>query len=106
MPGIIEQIRSNATLQCRSVVLPEAQDERILRAAIEVKSAGLASPVLLGSPDEIQSRADAFGLDCKALNWLIAAFWLSLLISRITCNRASDTQNCPERSVSWRCKIP
>ena len=67
MPGIIEQIRSNATLQCRSVVLPEAQDERILRAAIEVKSTGLASPVLLGSPDEIQSRADAFGLDLQGI---------------------------------------
>ncbi len=68
MQGIIDKIRSDAAAKCCSVVLPEAQDERILRAAIEAKSAGIAKPVLLGSPDEILSAADAFGLDLQGID--------------------------------------
>jgi phosphate acetyltransferase len=67
MLGIIDKIRSDAALKCRSVVLPEAQDERILRAAIEVNSAGIARPILLGSTDDIQSSADALGLDLQGI---------------------------------------
>jgi len=67
MPDIIDKIRANAAAHCRTVVLPEATDERILRAAIEVKSAGIAKPVLLGIPEEIEAGADKFKLDLDGI---------------------------------------
>ena len=67
MPNIIAKIRADATAQCRSVVLPEATDERILRAAIEVRSAGIARPLLLGIPEEIRASAIDFGLDIHGI---------------------------------------
>lgn len=67
MPDIIAKIRADAAAVSRSVVLPEATDERILRAAIEVKSAGIARPILLGSPEEIQASANSFGLDLQGI---------------------------------------
>ena len=63
MPNIIDTIRANAAAKCRTVVLPEANDERILRAAVDVQSAGIATPVLLGNLHEIRASAREFGLD-------------------------------------------
>jgi phosphate acetyltransferase len=63
MPHIIDTIRANAAAKCCTVVLPEANEERILRAAVDVQSAGMAAPVLLGNPEEIRNSAIEFGLD-------------------------------------------
>ncbi len=67
MPNIIDKIRADAVARCRTVVLPEATDERILRAAIEVHSAGMAKPILLGQPEEIQAGADKLNLDLDGI---------------------------------------
>ena len=67
MSDIIDEIRAAAAAHCRTVVLPEASDERILRAAVEVRSAGIASPILLGEPDAIQSHAHTLGLDLQGI---------------------------------------
>jgi phosphate acetyltransferase len=67
MSGIVETIRRNAALTCRTVVLPESHDERILRAAIAVHSAGIARPILLGRPQDIVQRARELGLDLKGI---------------------------------------
>ncbi len=67
MPDIIDKIRADAAAQCRTVVLPEAMDERVLRAAVEVQSAGIAKPILLGQPEEIQAYADKFKLDLDGI---------------------------------------
>jgi phosphate acetyltransferase len=67
MSDILAKIRADAAAVCRSVVLPEATDERILRAAIEVQSAGIARPILLGSPEEIQASANSFELDLQGV---------------------------------------
>jgi phosphate acetyltransferase len=53
------------------VVLPEAGDERVLRAAYELAAAKLAHPVLLGVEDEVRKGAQALGLelaDCEVRN--------------------------------------
>jgi len=67
MPSIIDKICADAAAQCRTVVLPEATDERILRAAIEVNSSGIARPILLGQPADIQASADGFGLNLQGI---------------------------------------
>lgn len=45
-----------------AVVLPEGDDERILRAAAELVRDDLARPVLLGSPSAVADKAAALGL--------------------------------------------
>lgn len=56
--------RSKAVIKGRglSVALPEADDERILRAAQRLSEAGLARPVLIGRTDEVRARAEAAGV--------------------------------------------
>ena len=44
------------------VVLPEAEDDRILRSAQLLSEKGLAQPILLGAPEQIETRARALGL--------------------------------------------
>lgn len=67
MSDIIDKIRAAAVAHYRTVVLPEASDERILRAAVEVHSAGIARPVLLGKPVDIESHAHELGLDLEGI---------------------------------------
>ena len=50
------------------VVLPEAEDERILASAQLLSEAGMARPVLIGEQGAVRSRAQALGLrigDCE-----------------------------------------
>ena len=50
------------------VVLPEAEDERILASAQLLSEAGMARPVLIGEQAAVRSRAQALGLrigDCE-----------------------------------------
>jgi phosphate acetyltransferase len=50
------------------VVLPEAEDERILASAQLLSDAGMARPVLIGEPTAVHGRAEALGLriaDCE-----------------------------------------
>ena len=67
MSDIIDKIRVAAAARCRTVVLPEATDERILRAAVEVHSAGIARPILLGDPAAIEAHALELGLDLEGI---------------------------------------
>lgn len=56
--------RAQASLQGRGlrIVLPEAEDERILRAAQVLGETGVARPVLIGKRPEIEARAKDMGL--------------------------------------------
>ena len=65
MITIIDEIHAYAARYERSVVLPESQDERVLRAAAEVSEQGIARPVLLGTESEIRQRAADLGLDLR-----------------------------------------
>jgi phosphate acetyltransferase len=55
---------AKAALQGRRlrVVLPEAEDERILASAQQLSETGLAWPVLLGASDAVHARSAALGL--------------------------------------------
>jgi phosphate acetyltransferase len=48
------------------VALPEADDERILRAADRLSEADLAHPVLIGKAAEVRARAEAAGVRLEA----------------------------------------
>jgi phosphate acetyltransferase len=52
-----------ASRQRCSIVLPEAGDERVLRAAEELAHRGVASLTLLGDPADVAARIEKLGLD-------------------------------------------
>ncbi|KQO95442.1 phosphate acetyltransferase [Leifsonia sp. Leaf264] len=60
--GLIERARSER----RRIVLPEGNDDRILRAAATVLARGIADLTILGEPFEVRSRAIELGLDIAA----------------------------------------
>ena len=61
--GLLERARSDR----RRIVLPEGDDERVLRAAEELVHAGVVDITLLGQPAEIQAKAVAFGVDLTGM---------------------------------------
>jgi phosphate acetyltransferase len=61
--GLLERAR----LDRRRIVLPEGNDERILRAAEELVHAGVVDITLLGNPTEIQARAINTGVDLTGM---------------------------------------
>lgn len=60
--SIIERARAER----RHIVLPEGDDDRILRAAHTVLSRGIADLTILGEEIEVRSRAIGLGLDIQA----------------------------------------
>ena len=52
--SIIERAKSNK----QRIVLPEATEERTLRAADKVLAEDIANLILIGNPDEIHSLAE------------------------------------------------
>ena len=63
MHEIIADIRRRAAALGKRIALPEADDARTLQAARQAADAGLAHPVLVGSPERISYRARKAGLD-------------------------------------------
>ncbi len=59
--GLIERARASR----RRIVLPEGDDDRILRAAATVLSRGIADLTILGEEIEVRSRAIGLGLDIQ-----------------------------------------
>ena len=59
---IIERFAGAIAGKGRSVVLPESEDERVLRAAAELVARGLARPVLIGEANAVQARATEAGV--------------------------------------------
>ena len=51
--SFIDGIKERAKKDIKTIVLPEAEDERTIRAAAEVLSKKIAKLILLGNPDKI-----------------------------------------------------
>jgi phosphate acetyltransferase len=60
--GLIERARADR----RRIVLPEGDEDRILRAAATVLSRGIADLTILGEEIEVRSRAIELGIDIRA----------------------------------------
>jgi len=100
--GLIERARANR----RHIVLPEGEDDRILRAAATVLSRGIADLTILGEEIEVRSRALGLGIDIQKAT-VLSSFddVLRLKFSEeyfrlrqhkgVTMNRARDTVTDP-----------
>jgi phosphate acetyltransferase len=60
--GLVERARSGR----RHIVLPEGDDDRVLRAAATVLSRGIADLTILGEEIEVRNRAIELGIDLRA----------------------------------------
>lgn len=56
--GLLENIKENARLLQRTIVLPEGEAERTLRAASQIINEGLAKIILVGDQKTILQKAD------------------------------------------------
>jgi len=63
--GLIDNIKENAKKQLRTIVLPEAEDERVLQATAQVLADKTANVVLIGDAQKIKSDADACGANIE-----------------------------------------
>lgn len=59
--GLIESIKENAKKELRTIVLPESEDERVLKAAQIVLEEKTANVVLIGNVETIKADAAACG---------------------------------------------
>lgn len=59
---LLQQIVERAKSNKQRIVLPEATEERTLRAADKVLAEGVANIILIGNPAEINSLAEKWGL--------------------------------------------
>jgi phosphate acetyltransferase len=59
---IIEVFKAKARRKSLSVVLPEGRDERVIQAARRLRDEGIARPMVLGSPEQIQAATSVAGV--------------------------------------------
>lgn len=64
------RIVNEARKDKKTVVLPEAEDVRMLVAAAKAVKEGIADMVLLGDPDKVSAQAKSEGVDLKGVNIL------------------------------------
>ena len=59
------QLIERARAERKKIVLPEGDDDRVLRAAATVLKRGIADLVILGEPFEVRARAIELGIDLQ-----------------------------------------
>jgi phosphate acetyltransferase len=62
---IIAKFRELAKNIKKTIVLPEGEEERMIRAAIFLNNHDLVKPLLLGNPEKIKQLADSLGADLE-----------------------------------------
>ena len=61
--SFIETIKEKARKDLKTIILPESEDERTIRAAAKVLEEKTAKLVLIGNPDVIKADAEKYGVD-------------------------------------------
>lgn len=62
---VIQSIRERAKSGSKKIVLPEVNDERVIKATAEILKEGIANVVLLGNADEIKKSAKYLNVDIE-----------------------------------------
>jgi len=70
MQAFLDKIMEQARRSPKRIVYPEGSDERVLKAAREVKDTRIADPLLLGSPDDICKKAAHLGISLDGLSMI------------------------------------
>lgn len=64
---MIEMVRKKAQSDLKTIVLPEGDEARTVLAAAGIRNAGIAVPVLLGSPEKIRNTAKENNADIEGI---------------------------------------
>ena len=67
---LVEQIKAKARENLQTVVLPEGYDDRMVEAAGQIVSDGLAKVVLLGNPQQLRAKAGELGCSLEGVTLL------------------------------------
>lgn len=67
MSGLIEQIKEKAKQRRKTIVLPEAHDERVIQAAEKLQKEGICSVILLGDENKIREDAKKLNVDLTGI---------------------------------------
>lgn len=67
MPELLDRLRKRAAARCPTLAFPEGADERVVEAAAQIQSDGVASPVLIGSEEAIESTAAKEDIDLSGV---------------------------------------
>jgi phosphate acetyltransferase len=67
MNKFMEDIYARARKAQKRIVLPEGKDARVVKAALDMKSQGLATPIVLGAPEEVAKAAADAGVDLSGI---------------------------------------
>ena len=65
--SILEEIRAKARKQIKTIVFPEGEEPRTVKAASVLKTEKFAEPVLLGEPAKINAAAEENGADIEGI---------------------------------------
>jgi phosphate acetyltransferase len=65
--SFIDQVKAKARASLKTIVLPEGDEPRTVRAAAAIKAEGIARPVLLGAAEAICAVAEAQGADIAGI---------------------------------------
>ncbi len=68
--GLLERIKERAKGKRGRIVLPEGDDERIIRAAAEITAQGIAEVTILGKKEKITSLAAGLGVSLEGVRVL------------------------------------
>jgi len=63
-----DRVLARARKTPRRIVLPESDDERVLRAAGDVVREGIARPLLPGDPDTVRAALDTLGVPAEGID--------------------------------------
>ena len=61
--NIIEEIKNKARSEIKTIVLPEAEDIRVIEAASKVEKEGFAKIILIGNEERVKSKAKENNID-------------------------------------------
>lgn len=61
--NLIEELKQKVKVDKKTVVLPESEDERVIRAAAKIQEQDFAEVILIGCEDKINEDAKKYGVD-------------------------------------------
>lgn len=68
--GFIDTIKAKAKSDLKTIVLPESEDDRTIKAAATVVKEGFALPVILGAEDDVKASAERLGVSLEGVKIL------------------------------------
>lgn len=67
---LFEELKVEVKEKHPSIVFPEGEDERVLKAAFRLKEENILEPIVLGKRSEVEATAKAIGKDLTNINFI------------------------------------